>query len=217
MLTHRPIDADARLRHFAAAFEKLGDRLMNVEVVRNGRQAAAEILQRLDRDPGVAAPIIAVGARDARPAPVEPVRLVRLIAIGNRKFVIEIGAHRGFDLVEFGDRDDLFVDQRLRVDFDGGRMRLDPLVHRGLREHRLVGLIVTVTAIAEHVDDDRFLEALSELGCNLRDVNDGFGIVAVDVENRRFDHQRDVGAVGRRARVMRRRRETDLVVDDEMD
>ncbi len=44
-----------------------------------------------------------------------------------------------------------------------------------------------------------------------------FRIIAVDVEDRRFDHLRHVRAVGRRARIARVRGETDLIVDDEVD
>ena len=44
-----------------------------------------------------------------------------------------------------------------------------------------------------------------------------FGIVAIHMEDRRLHHQRDVGAIGRGARIDRRGGEADLVVDDEMD
>ena len=43
------------------------------------------------------------------------------------------------------------------------------------------------------------------------------GVVAVDVEDRRLDRLGDVGAVQRRAGVLRRGREADLVVDDQVD
>ncbi len=45
----------------------------------------------------------------------------------------------------------------------------------------------------------------------------GFGVVAVDVEDRGLDHQRHVGRIGRRAAVLRAGGEADLVVDDEVD
>ena len=52
---------------------------------------------------------------------------------------------------------------------------------------------------------------------SLATKHDRLGIVAVHVEDRRLDHLRDVGAVERRARVARiRRREADLVVDDDV-
>ena len=45
---------------------------------------------------------------------------------------------------------------------------------------------------------------------------DRFGVVAIDVEDRRFNELGDVGAVTGRARVAGQRSEADLVVDDKM-
>ena len=90
-------------------------------------------------------------------------------------------------------------------------------VHQRLRERRLVGLVVAVPAVAEHVDHDRLLEPLAELGGDLGDVHHGFRVVAVDVEDRRLHHLGHVRAVGRGARVARVGGEADLVVDDEVD
>ena len=76
---------------------------------------------------------------------------------------------------------------------------------------------MAVPAVAEHVDDDRLLELLAELGGDLGDVHHGLGVVAVDVEDRRLHHLGHVRAVGRGARVARVGGEADLVVDDEVD
>ena len=95
-------------------------------------------------------------------------------------------------------------------------MRRDRLVHQRLRERRLVAFVVAVAAIAEHVDDDRLLEFLPELGRDLGGEHHRFRIVAVDVENRRLDHLGDVGRIRRRARIARIGGEADLIVDDEM-
>ena len=46
-------------------------------------------------------------------------------------------------------------------------MRADRLVHQRLRERRLVGLVVAEAPVAEHVDHDRPLEFLPELGREL--------------------------------------------------
>jgi hypothetical protein len=70
---------------------------------------------------------------------------------------------------------------------------------------RFVALVVAEPAIAEHVDNDRLVEALPELGRDLGAEHHRFGIVAVDVNDRRLDQLRDVGGIGRRARIARRR------------
>jgi hypothetical protein len=76
---------------------------------------------------------------------------------------------------------------------------------------------VTEAAVAEDVDDDILVELLPELGGHLCGVDHRFRVVAVDVEDRRLDHQRDVGWIGRGAREMRRGSEADLVVHHDMD
>ena len=61
------------------------------------------------------------------------------------------------------------------------------------------------------------LELLAVLGGDLGGVDHRFRIVAVGVEDRRLDHQGDVGRIGRGARIARTGGEADLVVDDEVD
>jgi len=73
-----------------------------------------------------------------------------------------------------------------------------------------------MAAIAPHVDNNRLVEFLPELGRNLGGEHHGFRIVAVHVEDRRVDHLRHVGRIGRRTRVTRIGGEADLVIDDEM-
>ena len=61
------------------------------------------------------------------------------------------------------------------------------------------------------------LNVLAELDRQLAAEGDRFGIVAVDVEDRRLDALGDVGRVRRGARELRAGGEADLVVDDEVD
>ena len=71
----------------------------------------------------------------------------------------------------------------------------------GVGEHGLVALVVAEPAVAEDVDDHVLVELLAELGRDAGGVDHGLGVVAVDVEDRRLDHQGDVGRVGRGPRV----------------
>ncbi len=95
-------------------------------------------------------------------------------------------------------------------------MTADCLVHQRLGEQGLVALVVAVAPVAEHVDDDRVLKFLPELGRHLGGEHHRLGIVAVHVENRRLDHLGDIGGIRRRARIARIGGEADLVVDDEV-
>ncbi len=71
-------------------------------------------------------------------------------------------------------------------------------------------------AIAPHVDDDVAVEFLAVFDRQLAGEGHGFGIVAIDVQDRRLDALGDIGRVGRGPRELRARGKADLVVDDEM-
>ena len=150
------------------------------------------------------------------PFAVEPVGAVRAIGLTGRELLLEEVAELGLHAIDLGAGEQTLLDETIRVDLDHARMLGDALVHQWLGEGRLVGLVMTVPAVAEHVDDHRLQKALAELGGDLGDVNDGLGIVAAHVKDRRIDHLGDVGRVGRGAREARRSGEADLIVDDEM-
>ena len=158
-----------------------------------------------------------VGKADVGPASVEPVGLVGPVAVGGDELLVEMGAEPRLHRLDVLLGDHAFFDQPLGVDFHGTRVRSDGAVHERLGESRLVRFVVAVLAVAKHVDHDRLLELLPELRGDLGDVHHGLGVVAVDVEDGRFDHLGHVRAIGRRARVARARGEADLVVDDEVD
>ena len=76
---------------------------------------------------------------------------------------------------------------------------------------------MTVTAIANEINDDVFLELLAILKRQTRHEDYGFRIIAVYVEDRCFDHLCNVGTVVRRTCVGRpARRKADLVVDNDV-
>ena len=156
------------------------------------------------------------GGLHAGPAAVEPIGVVGLVALARLLLGVEPRAPVGLHLLDFAVGDDALADQPLGVDVERGRMRADRLVHQRLGERRLVALVVAEAAVAEHVDHDRHLELLPELGRDLGGVHHRLGIVAVGVEDRRLDHLGDVGRIRRRAREARIGGEADLVVDDEM-
>ena len=189
-----------------------------LKVVRHRGQGLADLLQDLHRDVGVAAAGV-VAARLVEPGPgaFQPVRLVRLVAVGRLELVLQALVPLADHAVGLFRRQQALADQPLGVDLPGGRMLADLLVHQRLGEGRLVALVVAEAPVAEHVDDDVLLEGLAELGRDARDVDHRLGVVAVHVEDRRLDDLGRVGAVGPRARVHRVRGEADLVVDDEVD
>ncbi len=128
-----------------------------------------------------------------------------------------MGQKAGYHLLGLGFAERPFIDQAPSVDLARRRVAGDGAIHDRLRERRLVRLVVTMPPITEHVDDDILLEAVTELGGESRDMHDRLGIVAVHMKNRRLDNFCDIGGIGTRSRIGRRRGEADLVVDDDMD
>ena len=92
-LAGRPIDARAGLDRFAPVFEKAVERAVQMEVRRQRRDLAADLLERRDLDAGMAAARIVgiVGALEAGPAAVEPIGLVGAIALRRFKLDVELG------------------------------------------------------------------------------------------------------------------------------
>ena len=105
-------------------------------------------------------------------------------------------------------------EQLLGVDRADGVVRVDQLVHARLCERGLVGFVVAVAAVADEVDDDVLVERAPEREREMDHAHRGFGIVAVDVEDRRLHHLRDVGGVHARAAEVGCGREPELVVHD---
>ena len=75
---------------------------------------------------------------------------------------------------------------------------------------------MAAAAVAQHVDDDILLERLPEVDRQSGHPRARLRVVAVDMEDRRTGHLRDVRAVLGRTGVLRCGGETDLVVDDDM-
>jgi hypothetical protein len=81
------------------------------------------------------------------------------------------------------------------------RSSVSPRYKQRLRERRLVALVVAVTAVAVHVDHDVAQERVAKVHRQPHDLRDGLRILAVDVEIRDLQQLRDVGRVGRGARL----------------
>ena len=105
-----------------------------------------------------------------------------------------------------------------RIELPRRRLPADRCVHDRLRRRGLVGLVVPKPAIADEIDDDVLVELHAVVDGEARREHHRLGVVAVDVQDRRLDHLRDVAAIERGARVARVvRGEADLVVDDQVD
>ncbi len=157
----------------------------------------AHLAQHVEVDAGHAAARAFVGKADAGPSAVEPIGAVRPVGLAGEELLLEIGAELRLKTLDLLGCEEPFLDQSVGIDLDHAGMLGDALIHQRLGEGRLVRLVMAVPPVAEHVDDDRLAETLAELGGDLGDVDHGFRIVAVHVEDRCVDHLGDVGRVGR--------------------
>ena len=207
------------LQHRLLGFELAGDSRMHVEAGGHARQRHADLLQRRLADGGGLLLTFELGLRrmEAGPVALQPVRLVRLV--GLRRLVG--GLHRGLELVphrlRLGGGHHALGGQPFGVKRARGLHAVDRAIHHRLGEGRLVGLVVAVPAIADDVQHDVGGEAHAEFGRHARAENHRLGVVAVDVQDRRLDRFRDIGAIEPGIGVRRHRGEADLVVDDQMD
>ena len=212
-----PVDAVAGLDHRPLGVEHALHGLVRAEAVGEAGQRLADALEPGELDGGLAALVAAVALAHPGPAAVEPVGLVRAVFAAGLELGVQVRLEGGLHVLDLALGDQAVGDEAVGVDLQRGLVALDGGVHQRLGEHRLVALVVAEAPVAEDVDDDVLVEHLPELGRDAGGVHHGLGVVAVDVEDRRLDHQRDVGRVGRGARVLRRGGEADLVVDDDVD
>ncbi len=180
-------------------------------------QPLSQLAQQPGRDPGVAAAIAVRRRFEPGPGAFEPVRLVRAIVLGRLELGFEPGDKARRHRLRLALGEDALGDQALGIDLPRRRMAGDRAVHQRLGEGRLVALVVPVAAIAEQVDDDVLFEFAAVFGGDAGDRDDRFGIVAVDVKDRRLHALGDIGRVGARTRGGGRGGKADLVVDDDVD
>ena len=79
------------------------------------------------------------------------------------------------------------------IDFPERRMLFDLLIKKRLGDGGIVDLAMTVTAVADEIDDDIGAEFVAVLGGNASDPHDGIDVFSVDVEDGNGLTTRDAG------------------------
>src|SRR6516165_5182635 len=120
-LGRRPVEPAAGLDRLAAVLQETLDGPMRVEALGDGGDLLADVLQSLDRNPGIAAPrIIEIARRlDLGPAPVEPIGAVGAIALARLELGVEPRPPVRPHLLDLAHGDDAVGDKPLAVDFGG--------------------------------------------------------------------------------------------------
>ena len=190
-----PVQALAGVDRLATRRDHAVDGLVNRDALGDRGQLVAEVDQLLLRHARDAA-FFRARQLQARPLAVQPVGLVGVIGLAAVELLFQEGVELGDPAVDIVLGGDALADQAPGVEVADRRMVLDLRVHQRLGHRRVVALVVTEPAVAEHVDHHVLAELLAVLGGDLGGVDHGFRIIAVDVENRRLDHQGHVGRIG---------------------
>ncbi len=211
-----PIHFQLAGQHFRAIVNDLLHAAMQFDIRRDLRDRLAQRLDFLCRQGGIHF-IFQRGFRITRP--VNRVLIadhaeMRLVAC--RAFI-----HAGTIFIDHVvDRigiQHLFRDQLVGVQLASGFVLLDDPVHGRLGCRRFVRLVMTMPAIADQVDHHVLVEQHAVFQRQSRRINDGFRIIAIDMNDRRFQHLGNFRAIRRRACILRiADGETDLVVADDM-
>ncbi|MCY1505896.1 hypothetical protein D9M68_401240 [compost metagenome] len=217
VLGEAPVDRQAAGGHLLAVFEDLRNLALDDEAFRGCQQLAGQFLQGLQVEAGVVTG--GPGMAQVR-TPIDEQFLVRLLdqtfhhvqAVVQR---VAVAVDLGLDLLG---AQHAVPDQRVGVQFTGGALFGDLLVHQRLGAARFVGLVVAAATVADQVDDHVTLELHAIVDGQLGDEQHGFRIVAIHMEDRRLDHLRHVGRIlGGTSVVLTVGGEADLVVDHDVD
>ena len=209
-----PVERQRALGHLRPAGELLDHLGVEAEARGHRRQRAADRGERLagdarlhldDSEHALRASRGDFAARTAR----------GLLGRGQRRLVL--GELARLELLHFLFGHDAFTDEPPRVERADPGVGLDRLVHQGLGVGRLVAFVVPVAAESDQVDDDVLVELLPVVESDLEHAVRGLRIVGVDVKDRDLVDLGHVGRVHGGAPLRRRRRESDLVVDDDVD
>jgi len=119
--------------------------------------------------------------------------------------------------VRFRLADHAFFNQLFGITRPHARMIGNFLVHHRLGQERIVRLVMTVTTETDDIDHHIFAMRHAVFERALQGKTDRFRIVAIHMDDRRFNHLGDVSAVGGRTRIAQvGRGKADLVVDHQM-
>ena len=107
--------------------------------------------------------------------------------------------------------------QLVSIELARAGMLTDFFIHQGLGHCWCVLLIVTQLTEADNVNHDIAVEFLAIIDGNLRCQYDRFGVIAIDMQDRCFNHLDHVRTIDSRARIARVGcGKTNLVINDDM-
>lgn len=197
------LEVAVEIEAFGSTTDLVGDGLQQVSID-TGRKVRQDLGSQF------------LGGLEAVPGGGEPFTAGGLVVLAAVEAVVEHAPDPLLVLLDVLLGEGTLSDQLLDVLVELALLRADALVHQGLGEERLVGLVVAVLTVADNVHDDITLELGTPVSSNLADVVDSLDIVTVDVEDGSVDGLGNVGTVGGGTSKARISGETDLVVHDDV-
>jgi len=196
-LSESPIEAISGLDHLDLGLETVLETGMQDEILGEVQELETELLDLFSRDSS--GNFLGLGTRRLETSPValEPVRGGLLVRVTLLEALVEIVVELVIDLLDLSLSEHTLGHELSRVDREGGGVVVDDFVHGGLGEAGLIELVVTETTVAVDVDDGVLLELLTVLDGDLGAVDDGFGIISVDVQHDGSAGLGDLGGVRR--------------------
>ncbi len=183
-----PIDPFTGIDHFLLGFQNPLQGPVDIMILRNSSQFAANIPQCIDFNRRSAAACAFISTLKTLPAPFKPVRFVRFEAIGCFKLFLKIILEISNPAFNLFLSCNALSDKFFGVNLHRCRMLGNCAVHQWLGKGWLIPFIMTVPPVAEHINDHIDLELLAEFSCNLCHMTNRFRIITVHVENRGLYH-----------------------------
>mmetsp|Transcript_9479 Transcript_9479/g.27032 ORF Transcript_9479/g.27032 Transcript_9479/m.27032 type:complete len:511 (-) Transcript_9479:689-2221(-) len=216
-LGRSPVDAFSLLRHLSAGLEDLLHLTMELELFWHASRLDSDVTQDVNVNAGGAETRVLRRSLETFPLGGEPVALLWLGRFAGLKVLLVRIQHELTDFVGFVLGHHAFIDQALFEEIEGGWVARNLLVQLWLGEGRLVQLVVTVSAVAHHVNQHIASEFVSPFHRGFQGRRHGERVISVAVEDWAVECLAQVAAVRRGTRMDRVGGETNLVIYDHVD
>ena len=199
-----------------AFFQNTFELFVNVQACWNVGDSFDNVLERVGRGACFHVVVTHRASVVPFPSPLHSLRVgfVLVLAFGRLEFLFQNLAAIFDNAVGFLNGHLFHLQQPFHVAVANGRKLVDGLIHKGLRESRLVALVVPKAAVAIHINHDIAIELFAEVHRKVDHLSDRFGVFAVDVKDRNLQHLGHVAGVSCRTAHRGIRGKANLIVQD---
>mmetsp|Transcript_5801 Transcript_5801/g.11336 ORF Transcript_5801/g.11336 Transcript_5801/m.11336 type:complete len:229 (-) Transcript_5801:1555-2241(-) len=178
-----PIDSFTFLSHGTTRLENLLHLSMQLEAFWDSSSLDANFAQDFDINAGITDTTKLRGPLESSPATTQPVSFLLLVCLRRFQILFVTVQSKCLDFFTFFLGQGTFVHETLLKDLQGGRMARNLLIQLGLRECRLIELVVPVTTVTNHINDDIASPLVTPLNGSLEGRRHSQGIITVTMED----------------------------------